>query len=143
MEHRWGERFAVRMTVELWSGSFPPVAGSLENVSASGAFVCTQERGPPRGPVVVILQEELSARVRPVRLAAYVVRETETGVGIEWCRFAPRAVRELMIHDRGADADRTQRRKARTVRRAPDKSNTLMLPRALPGAGPPAIRSRT
>ncbi|MFZ0549182.1 MAG: PilZ domain-containing protein, partial [Steroidobacteraceae bacterium] len=101
MEHRWGERFAVRMSVELSSGSSSPVAGCLEDVSASGAFVRTAGRGPPRGPVTVFLRQDGA-----LRLAAYVVRETESGVGIEWCRFAPRAVRELMTAGQGAGADR-------------------------------------
>ena len=92
MEHRWGERYAVRMAVELCCGSSPPVPGYLENVSSSGAFVRTEGRGPPRGPVEVTLRDCGSARTRSVRLPAYVVRETETGVGIEWCEFAPRAV---------------------------------------------------
>lgn len=99
MEHRWGERIAVRLTVELACGSAPPVAGSLENVSSSGAFVSVDGRGPPRGPVEVILQDSFT-RAQAVRLPAYVVRQTAAGVGIEWCEFAPRAVRELMVRDR-------------------------------------------
>jgi PilZ domain len=139
MEHRWGERFAVSMTVELSSGSSPPVTGSLENVSASGAFVRINQRGPPRGPVVVILRQEGSGRTRSGRLAAYVVRETEGGVGIEWCQFAPRAVREIML--RGAD--RAEARKARSARHPLQESDTGMPPRALPPAAPSAIRTRT
>lgn len=143
MEHRWGERFAVRMTVELSSGSSLPVAGSLENVSASGAFVRTEERGPPRGPVVVVLRQEISDRVRSARLAAYVVRETESGVGIEWCQFAPRAIRELMLHGRDAGMDQAKRRKARGARRPSRESNTVMLARALPVTEQSALRTRT
>lgn len=143
MEHRWGERFAVGMTVELSSGSSPPVAGCLENVSASGAFVRTDGRGPPRGPVAAILRQGGSGRVRSVRIAAYVVRETENGVGIEWCEFAPRAVRELMIHGRGTDDDRAQARRARSTRRSPHEPNTVMPPPAQPAAEPSAIRTRT
>lgn len=100
MEHRWGERFALHLTVELSCYPLPPVAGSLENVSASGAFVRTIGRGPPRGPVEVMLLRRGSERAQRVRLPAYVVRETETGVGIEWCEFAPRDVRELIIRGR-------------------------------------------
>jgi hypothetical protein len=143
MEHRWGERFAVRMTVELCSGSSPPVAGRLENVSASGAFVRTDQRGPPRGPVAVILRQETSGRARSVRVAAYVVRDTESGVGIEWCEFAPRAVRELLIHGRGAGADQTLRRRARAARRPSRESNTLMPPRAQPQAEPAVVGTST
>jgi hypothetical protein len=143
MEHRWGERFAVRMTVELSSGSSPPVAGSLENVSASGAFVRTDERGPPRGPVAVILRQGDSGGVHLVRLAAFVVRETEGGVGIEWCEFAPRAVRELMIPGRSAGADRERARKARIARRPAHEPNAVMPLRGQPAIEPAAIRTRS
>jgi hypothetical protein len=128
------------MTVELSSGSSPPVTGSLENVSASGAFVRVDQRGPPRGPIVVILRHEGSGRTRSVRLAAYVVRETEGGVGIEWCRFAPRAVREIMLH--GPERPGA-RKKALTARRPLQESDTVMPPRAQPPAPPSAIRTRT
>ena len=142
MEHRWGERFAVRLTVELSSGSSPPVTGSLENVSASGAFVRMEERGPPRGPVVVILPQQAAAGVRSVRLAAYVVREDASGVGIEWCQFAPRAVRELMM-GRGAGADGARPRKARTTRRPAREPDTVLPAHAQLAAGPAAFRTRT
>ncbi|MGA8096091.1 MAG: PilZ domain-containing protein [Steroidobacteraceae bacterium] len=138
MEHRWGERFAVRMSVELSSGSSSPVAGCLEDVSASGAFVRTAGRGPPRGPVTVFLRQDGA-----LRLAAYVVRETESGVGIEWCRFAPRAVRELMTAGQGAGADRARARAARSTRRSSRELNMEMPPRAQTAPAPPAIRTRT
>jgi hypothetical protein len=104
MEHRWGERVAVSLTVELSCGSAQAVTGSLENVSSSGAFVRTEGRGPPRGPVEVIFTQRETGRRRSVRVAAYVVRQTDAGVGVEWCEFAPRPVRELMVG--GASASR-------------------------------------
>lgn len=110
MEHRWGERVVARETVQLACGSSPPVAGLLENVSSSGAFVRTSGRGPPRGPVEVILQDGGLGRTHSVRLPAYVVRETAAGVGIEWCEFAPRPIRELMSRDRRAAGSRARAR---------------------------------
>lgn len=127
MEHRWGERVALHLTVKLSCGSSPPVAGSLENVSSSGAFVRTKGRGPPRGPVEVILESRGSGRRQSVQLPAYVVRQTETGVGIEWCEFAPRAVRELMIRDRGAGGARARAR-APTTRHSARGPNTETQP---------------
>lgn len=143
MEHRWGERVAVHQTVELASGASPCVAGSLENVSSSGAFVRTEGRGPPRGPVEVILQESDFGRGRPVRLPAYVVRETESGVGIEWCEFAPRAIRDLIIRDRragGARARARAQRSSRYFRRGP---NTAMQPCGHSAAESAAIGTNT
>jgi hypothetical protein len=139
MEHRWGERFALHLTVELSCTSLPPVAGSLENVSASGAFVRTVGRGPPRGPVEVMLVS-VGGRTHSVRLPAYVVRETETGVGIEWCEFAPRAVRELMIRDRRAGGSaRTRARALSPTRRSPRAPDTVTQPLAQSAAEPAAI----
>lgn len=114
MEHRWGERVLVRQTVELTCGSSPAVTGSLENVSSSGAFVRTEGQGPPRGPVDVILRDGNSRRRHCERVPAYVVRETVSGVGIEWCEFAPRAVRELMIRDQPQGGARTRARAVRS-----------------------------
>jgi PilZ domain-containing protein len=148
MEHRWGERVALRQTVELFFGLSPPVVGSLENVSSSGAFVRTAGRRPPRGPVEVILREDRSVRSRQSpRLPAYVVRETDSGVGIEWCEFAPRVVRELIVRGRRGGGDRPP---ARAPARAPRSSgysprepNTAMQPRAQPPVDPAAIGTKT
>jgi hypothetical protein len=132
MEHRWGERVALRQTVELFFGASPPVVGSLENVSSSGAFVRTAGRRPPRGPVEVILgaraQEERSVRRQSPRLPAYVVRETDSGVGIEWCEFAPRVVRELIVRGRRGGGDRARARAQRSSRHSPREPNTAMQP---------------
>lgn len=143
MEHRWGERVAVRQTVELAVGSSPPVAGLLENVSSSGAFVRTQGRGPPRGPVEVVLQESGSIRRRSVRLPAYVVRETDSGVGIEWCEFAPRAIRDLIIRDRRAGGARARARTLHANRYSPRGPNTAMQPCEQSAAEPAAIGTNT
>jgi hypothetical protein len=143
MEHRWGERVAVHQTVELAYGSSPPVAGLLENVSSSGAFVRTEGPRPPRGPVDVILQERGFGGMQSVRLAAYVVRQTETGIGLEWSEFAPRAIR-LMIRDRRSGGVRARARAAlRSARYRPREPNTATQPRAQSADGPAAIGTNT
>jgi len=108
MEHRWGERVSVRTTVELSCGSWPPVSGYLENLSASGAFVRTDGPRPPRGPVAVMMRQDDGGRRRAARVAAYVVRETANGVGIEWCEFAPRSVRQLLSREQPAEGLRVR-----------------------------------
>ena len=143
MEHRWGERVAVSLSVELSCGSTPPVAGSLENVSASGAFVRTLERGPPRGPVEVIFADPGLPHGRAVRLAAFVVRETAAGVGIEWREFAPRAVREFMLSGKRARRARPGARALPPIRQFPDRPKTAMQPRAQPDAEPAAMGTNT
>lgn len=143
MEHRWGERVAVSMSVELFCGSSPPVTGYLENVSSSGAFVRTSGHGPPRGPVEVILRDLAAVRRTSVRMPAYVVRETEAGVGIEWCEFSPRWVRELILRDRRAGGTRARARPQRSGGYFPRGPNTAMQPRVQSGAEPDAIGTNT
>ena len=135
MEHRWGERVEVRLTVELSSGSSPRITGSMVNVSSSGAFVRTQGRGPPRGPVEVTFVAPGSGRARLVQLPAYVVRETAVGVGIEWSQFAPRMVRDLLLRDRRAGVALARGRALLSTRRRPREPGTAMPPRALASAG--------
>lgn len=134
MEHRWGERVLVQLSVELSCGAAAPVVGLLDNVSSSGAFVRTEVR-LPRGPVEVALVRTGTGRESFPRLPAYIVRESELGVGIEWCEFAPRAVRELMGRGRGSAA-RTRRRRV-PARRTPNDSH-LTLPTLAPSADEPA-----
>lgn len=143
MEHRWGERVEVHLTVELSTGASTPVTGSLENVSSSGAFVRTQGKGPPRGPVEVALAEGDADRGGLVRLAAYVVRQSEGGVGIEWCEFAPAAVRRLIAAGKRSGSARAKARALPSVSHPPCGPNTAMQPRAQPGAEPAAIGTNT
>lgn len=143
MEHRWGERVELRLTVELSSGSLPPVAGSMVNVSSSGAFVRTKGRGPPRGPVEVTFTQPGSERGRRVQLPAYVVRETVTGVGIEWSQFAPRVVRELLVRDRRAGAARARARALLSNRHSQRGPDSTRQPRAQPAPEPAAPHTNT
>ncbi len=143
MEHRWGERVVARETVQLACGSSLPVAGRLENVSSSGAFVRTSGRGPPRGPVEVILQDGGFGRRHSVRLPAYVVRATATGVGVEWCEFAPRPIRELMSRDRSAAGSRGRARAQPSGRYSAREPNTATQPRGQSPAEPAAIGTNT
>jgi PilZ domain len=129
MEHRWGERVPVHLTVELSRGAAAPVVGLLDNVSSSGAFVRTEGR-LPRGAVEVALVRTATGRDSFPRLPAYIVRESELGVGIEWCEFAPRAVRELM--DRGRSTAVRTRRRHVSARRGPNESNMTLQPLAPP-----------
>lgn len=143
MEHRWGERVAVYLPVELSCGSGASIRGSLENVSSSGAFVRTEGDRPPRGPVAVIFQSRGSGGERRVRLRAYVVRDTQAGVGIEWCEFAPRALRHLAVEGAPARGARTSDRAASPTRHSARGPNTAMQPCARSGAEPAAIGTNT
>jgi hypothetical protein len=113
MEHRWGKRVAMRLPVELSGGSRPAILGSMENLSASGAFVRTRGASLPRGPVAVRLAGPAAGRARTTRIPGYIVRVTEDGVGLEWRQFAPSPVRELL--SRAVKATPATPRPARVV----------------------------
>lgn len=83
MDHRWGNRIEVNLPVSVGSAKVAG-AGVLRNLSASGAFLETQL---PLGLLTMV-------RVRVSRhgqaghgidVRGFVVREDETGVGLEWC----------------------------------------------------------
>jgi hypothetical protein len=89
MEHRCGTRSPLRIAVRLSTRSGCGAVGRIENASVSGAFIRTRADLPAFTHVLVEIQSE-GAESEPVE--AYVVRTTPTGVGLEWCEFAPPAI---------------------------------------------------
>jgi hypothetical protein len=87
MEHRWGERVLVRAAVRLHCANWD-AAGYIKDASLSGAFVHTRLQIPT--------WTHIELNLSGTRVAAFVVRVTAEGFGIEWCEFGPPAVRELL-----------------------------------------------
>lgn len=96
MEHRWGRRIPVKIPVRLITESGEAVIGETENISISGALVQTARsvRLFSRLQVEVILPREYGNW--PERVAAHVTRKIRDGAAIEWCDFAPHAVRAFL-----------------------------------------------
>lgn len=96
MEHRWGERFPLNVTVRLNAGSTVVLGLRMSNVSVSGGLVDTDVLIPVFSHVVV--EFELTGHSGPLkqRVPAYVVRHGRDGVGLEWQEFAPRAIVGLL-----------------------------------------------
>ena len=93
IEHRWGERVRVdipfRMTAQTVSG----IEGRLMNLSLSGALI--RANCDLRLNSLIEIRVQLSARSEcQAVLRAYVARKRGNDVGIEWCNFAPTAVKE-------------------------------------------------
>jgi hypothetical protein len=96
MEHRWGERTRVDIPTRIATRHSVLVgAGRFTNLSASGGFIA--------GSLSVRLFSQVQVSVvspspqrEAVLLAAYVSRKCSSGVGVEWCDFAPMAVTELL-----------------------------------------------
>src|SRR3974390_1011347 len=95
MEHRWGARTEISVPVRLYAGARRISEGRIVDLSLSGAFIAT------RAPVAVftrleLVADELPLSAQPCRIPAYVVRQSEEGVGLEWCDFAPAPFRALL-----------------------------------------------
>ena len=85
MDHRWGQRQATDVTVNLVAGSGMSQIARIVNVSLTGAYLETSV--PLRLHSLVYLQPSTQhhAQMNANRIAANVVRQDELGVGLEWC----------------------------------------------------------
>jgi len=97
MEHRWGYRQDVSRPVHLGTRGGLAARGTIRNVSISGAFVVSSLPVPLFSHVRVQFTAMLDGQRTAMVLEAQVVRRDDTGVGVEWCEFAPDAVRALMM----------------------------------------------
>lgn len=84
MEHRWGQRVPCQARVRLSAGDGISGAGSVRDVSSSGAFIETEFELPVHTRVTLLVLGNESA-TRAVEFAASVVRVNRDGIGVEWC----------------------------------------------------------
>jgi hypothetical protein len=95
MEHRWGARVGVDISVRLTAHPFAGREGRLTNVSVSGALIksAVEFRLLSRIEVLILpLDEEYKVST----IAAYVTRRSQDRIGVAWCESAPRAVIDLL-----------------------------------------------
>jgi hypothetical protein len=96
MEHRWGHRVGVDLPVRITGNPFSVRAGRLVNLSVSGAFIETDAESRRLSRVSIVIANPSMARYEAPTLAAYVARKLGTGLGIEWCEFAPIEVTRML-----------------------------------------------
>ena len=96
MEHRWGERFPLNLSVRLNAGTTVVLGLRMSNASVSGGLVDTDVRLPVFSHVVV--EFDIPGNSGPLKqhVPAYVVRHGQDGIGLEWQEFAPRAIIGLL-----------------------------------------------
>ena len=94
MEHRWGWRLRVDLTVRVGDATGKMSIARLRDVSVSGAFLETAAMLRAHTCVDVQFRTHLGSNSRP--LPAHVVRTTPDGVAVEWSEFAPHEVARLM-----------------------------------------------
>jgi PilZ domain len=92
MEHRWGERFRVNLTVTVRDSKGWTAVARVRDVSISGAFLECRHAFDSASWITVNFGHGGGAN--PVE--AYIARLTREGIGIEWAEFAPTAVTDLL-----------------------------------------------
>ena len=96
MEHRWGQRVAVDIPVRITGHPFSVRTGRLSNLSVSGAFIKAEFQLRLLSRIQVAIEAPQRSRHAAPIIAAYVARKGKDGIGIEWCEFAPNAVKDLL-----------------------------------------------
>jgi hypothetical protein len=95
MEHRWGKRIRMDMPVQVSADQVPGIRGFMRNLSLSGALLKID--ADLRLHALIEVSVELPPpSPRPAILLAHVSRKREGDVGIEWCKFAPIVVKDLL-----------------------------------------------
>ena len=114
MEHRWGERIQVDIPVRLAAHPFAVRDGHIIDLSVSGALILTELHARLMARVQVSIVAPGVKHDAPT-LAAYVARVYKSGIGIEWCEFAPKVI--------GALLRATVERPFSPLRRRPGRAN--------------------
>jgi hypothetical protein len=89
MDHRWGQRVAVDLAVQLLCHPRTIAVGRLMNVSVSGAYVRTGLIPALLAPVRILGFLSETEGMRREAIEGYVVRREREGFGIEWFELAP------------------------------------------------------
>jgi hypothetical protein len=93
-ESRWGDRVNVNIPVRV-SDALAGSEGCMKNLSLSGAFVKADVELGLHSLIEVSIKMS-SPSQRTAAITAYVSRKVKEGVGVEWCEFAPRVVKDLL-----------------------------------------------
>ncbi len=96
MEQRWGERLPVNIPVRVSSHAFSVREGLLTDLSVSGAHLMVDLDLRPLSRIEVTVVLPYRSKHEAPAIQAFVSRKGRAEAGIEWCEFAPVAVRELL-----------------------------------------------
>jgi len=92
---RWGQRIAVDIPVEVAAQASPPIHGHLRNLSLSGALLEADHELRLHAYVEINIKLPETRR-NTTRIMARVTRKLKDAAGVEWCEFAPSAVKDLL-----------------------------------------------
>jgi len=92
---RWGQRISVDIPVQVAAHASPAIHGHLKNLSLSGALMEADHE--------LCLHAYIEVSIKPpetglsaTRIMARVTRKFKDAVGVEWCEFAPSAIKDLL-----------------------------------------------
>jgi PilZ domain len=92
---RWGQRIAVDIPVQVAADASPAIHGHLKNLSLSGALMGADYELRLHAYIEISIKLPETGR-SSLRLMARVTRNSKDGIGVEWCEFAPSAVKDLL-----------------------------------------------
>lgn len=107
MEHRWGRRLKMQLPVSVSVPGGPAVAGTVIDISLSGAFVRLPADLPDLGIVDIEFIDLPFADLVPLR--AQIVRSTGMGVGLEWAADEAAVERSILLLTGAAPGDPPER----------------------------------
>ncbi len=97
MEHRWGHRREINRPIHLVTRGGLGARGRISNVSISGAYILSPLPAQLFSYVAIQFTAMLNGKRTTTAVEAQIVRKDESGFGVEWCEFAPEAVRALVM----------------------------------------------
>lgn len=94
--HRWGQRIAVDIPVQVAANDSPAIHGHLKNLSLSGALMEADHELRLHAYIAVTINRPEKKDRDAMRVMARVTRKCKDAVGLEWCEFAPNDVKDLL-----------------------------------------------
>lgn len=98
MEHRWGRRIAVDLSVTLHCRPTGRLRGRLRDLSSGGAFVQIPAFLTPNARVEMVFTVKHGRTAQIHRFETAVSRVAANGIGLMFVRFDPKALSKLMLH---------------------------------------------
>jgi hypothetical protein len=91
---RWGQRIELDIPVRVAAHASPTIHGRLKNLSLSGALIEADHE--LRLHAYIEVRINLPETGCSAAFMARVTREVEGAIGLEWCEFAPSAIKDLL-----------------------------------------------
>lgn len=124
MEHRWGRRVAVDLSVTLHYRPIGRLRGRLRDLSSGGAFVQIPAFLTPNVRVQLVFTSGRKGTAHIHRFETVVSRVTPDGVGLMFLQFDPKALSALLLQLE-SEGVRPRLTAPRTATRVHDTSRDL------------------